>query len=62
MRRDGTYRFTEGNKWGTFWSVAGRWNVDKESFMEGSTFDMLKLRASYGTQGNQNLIPPVNNL
>ncbi|MDV3822197.1 SusC/RagA family TonB-linked outer membrane protein [Elizabethkingia anophelis] len=62
VRRDGTYRFTEGNKWGTFWSVAGRWNVDKESFMEGSTFDMLKLRASYGTQGNQNLIPPVNNL
>ncbi|NAW52031.1 SusC/RagA family TonB-linked outer membrane protein [Elizabethkingia argentiflava] len=62
VRRDGTYRFTKANKWGTFWSLAGRWNVDKEFFMADSTFDMLKLRASYGTQGNQNLIPPINNL
>lgn len=56
IRRDGSYRFVEDNKWGTFWSVAGRWNIDKESFMEGSTFDMLKLRASYGLIGNQNII------
>jgi TonB-linked SusC/RagA family outer membrane protein len=56
IRRDGTYRFIDENKWATFWSVAGRWNIDKESFMEGSGFDMLKLRASYGIQGNQNVI------
>jgi len=56
IRRDGTYRFGEENKWGTFWSVAGRWNIDQEAFMEGSTFSMLKLRASYGTQGNQNVL------
>ncbi|VXC40823.1 SusC/RagA family TonB-linked outer membrane protein [Flavobacterium sp. 9AF] len=55
LRRDGTYRFSEDNRWGTFWSVSGRWNIDKEDFMEGSTFDMLKLRASYGTNGNQNI-------
>ena len=56
IRRDGTYRFIDDNQWGTFWSVSGRWNIDQESFMEGSTFDMLKLRASYGTNGNQNII------
>jgi TonB-linked SusC/RagA family outer membrane protein len=56
IRRDGNYRFAPGNKWGTFWSVGGRWNIDKESFMQGSIFDMLKLRASYGTQGNANVI------
>ncbi|MDR2236292.1 MAG: SusC/RagA family TonB-linked outer membrane protein [Chryseobacterium sp.] len=56
LRRDGNYRFAPGNKWGTFWSVGGRWNIDKENFMEGSVFDMLKLRASYGTQGNANVI------
>ena len=59
IRRDATYKFIDENKWGTFWSVAGRWNIDKEAFMEGSTFSMLKLRASYGTQGNQNISNPV---
>ncbi|MBW8358506.1 MAG: SusC/RagA family TonB-linked outer membrane protein [Weeksellaceae bacterium] len=56
IRRDGSYRFVDENKWATFWSVAGRWNIDKESFMSGSLFDMLKLRVSYGIQGNQNII------
>ncbi|AZI21174.1 SusC/RagA family TonB-linked outer membrane protein [Chryseobacterium taklimakanense] len=56
VRRDGSYRFADDRKWATFWSVAGRWNIDKEAFMDGSPFDMLKLRASYGTQGNQNII------
>lgn len=55
LRRDGTYRFSEDNRWGTFWSVSGRWNLDKEDFMKDSKFNMLKLRASYGTNGNQNI-------
>jgi len=55
VRRDASYRFSDTNKWGTFWSVSGRWNIDKESFMQGSAFNMLKLRASYGTTGNQNI-------
>ena len=55
VRRDASYRFSESNRWGTFWSVSGRWNIDQESFMEGSKFDLLKLRASYGTTGNQNI-------
>lgn len=59
VRRDASYRFVNDLKWATFWSAAGRWNIDKEEFMNGSTFDLLKLRASYGTQGNQNLVDPV---
>ena len=58
IRRDGTYRFIQDFRWGTFWSAAARWNIDKESFMEGTDFQMLKLRASYGTQGNQNVAAP----
>jgi len=55
VRRDASYRFSDTNKWGTFWSVSGRWNIDREKFMEGSVFNMLKLRGSYGTAGNQNI-------
>lgn len=59
IRRDGSYRFLKENKWATFWSIAGRWNIDKEAFMANSGIDMLKLRASYGTLGNQNIISVV---
>jgi TonB-linked SusC/RagA family outer membrane protein len=55
LRRDGTYRFSEDNRWGTFWSASARWNIDQEEFMKNSKFSMLKLRASYGTNGNQNI-------
>ncbi|WP_439480208.1 SusC/RagA family TonB-linked outer membrane protein [Chryseobacterium aquaticum] len=56
IRRDASYRFVGDNQWATYWAVAGRWNIDQENFMEGSTFSVLKLRASYGTNGNQNII------
>ncbi|MDH7911763.1 SusC/RagA family TonB-linked outer membrane protein [Winogradskyella sp. SYSU M77433] len=56
LRRDASYRFAASNRWGTFWSVSGRWNIHNEPFMEGSVFDMLKLRASYGTAGNQDIV------
>ncbi|MFZ4929833.1 SusC/RagA family TonB-linked outer membrane protein [Chryseobacterium sp. Mn2064] len=55
VRRDGSYRFLPTNRWETFWSVAARWNIDKENFMANSGFRLLKLRASIGTTGNQNL-------
>ena len=58
-RRDGSYKFKGSNKWGDNWAAGARWNVDKETFMQGSVFRTLKLRASYGTQGNQNLIEAV---
>ena len=57
LRRDGSFRFTEENRWGTFWSVAGRWNITKEDFIGTSDIlNDLKLRASYGTTGNQNVL------
>jgi hypothetical protein len=59
VRRDASYRFTDDNQWGTFWSLAGRWNIDKMSFMKNSIFNLLKLRVSTGVQGNQNLGVPA---
>jgi TonB-linked SusC/RagA family outer membrane protein len=53
LRRDSTNRFVGDNKWGTYWSVGGRWNISNEDFMSDSVFNSLKLRASYGEQGNQ---------
>ncbi len=55
VRRDASYRFAGSNRYATFYSVAGRWNIDNEAFMENSVFDVLKLRASYGTSGNQTI-------
>jgi TonB-linked SusC/RagA family outer membrane protein len=57
VRRDASSKFVDANKWATFYSVAGRWNISKENFMIDNTFFTdLKLRASYGTTGNQNII------
>ncbi len=58
VRRDASYKFIADNQWGTFWSVSGRWNIDKEKFLANTIFDELKFRVSYGTNGNQN-IPAV---
>ncbi|RFS15416.1 TonB-dependent receptor [Emticicia sp. C21] len=53
FRRDGSSRFGSNNRYGNFWSVGGAWNIHKESFMTDITFiDQLKLRASYGVNGN----------
>lgn len=55
FRRDASSRFAESNRWGTFYSIAGRWNIHRESFAQGLPFDVLKLRASYGETGNQDI-------
>jgi TonB-linked SusC/RagA family outer membrane protein len=53
FRRDGSSRFAEGNRWGSFWSVGGSWNIDRERFFSNvKLFNYLKLRGSYGTSGN----------
>ncbi|MBV9988840.1 MAG: TonB-dependent receptor [Chitinophagaceae bacterium] len=53
FRRDGSSRFAEGRRWGSFWSVGGSWNIDREKFFSNiKAFSYLKLRASYGTSGN----------
>ncbi|QDH78390.1 SusC/RagA family TonB-linked outer membrane protein [Echinicola soli] len=56
IRTDGSSRFFEDVRWGTFWSVAGAWNIEKEAFFNADFFDMLKLRASYGEVGNDGLL------
>ena len=58
FRADGSSRFTN-NKWGYFPSIAAAWTVSNEKFME-STRDVisnLKIRASYGIIGNQDISP-----
>lgn len=57
LRIDGSSRFVPSNRWGYFPSVSGAWRISEEPFMEGAkdVVDALKLRASYGTLGNQNL-------
>ena len=57
VRRDGTSRFVGDLSWGSFYSVGARWNVDEESFMDQfNNVDILKLRASYGTSGNERIV------
>ena len=57
FRRDGTSRFLD--RWGNFWSVGAGWRISSEKFMEStkSWLNDLKLRASYGTQGNEAILP-----
>jgi TonB-linked SusC/RagA family outer membrane protein len=56
FRRDGSSRFGVNKKYGNFGSVGVSWNVDNEHFLESSDlFDQLKLRASYGVNGNANI-------
>ena len=56
LRRDASFRFANENRWGTFWSVSARWNINNEKFMENSVFNTLKLRGSYGSSGNQDIL------
>lgn len=56
IRRDGSSRFGEDRKYGYFPSISGGWIVSDESFMERFNFiDLLKLRASYGITGNNEI-------
>ncbi|MCM1150661.1 MAG: TonB-dependent receptor [Alistipes sp.] len=56
-RRDASSRFHPDHRWGNFWSAGAAWIISKESFMAGTQnwLDMLKLKVSYGSQGNDNL-------
>lgn len=48
-------RFDPDNRWGNFWSFGGAWILSKEKWFESSWIDELKLKASYGEQGNDNI-------
>jgi TonB-linked SusC/RagA family outer membrane protein len=56
FRRDGSSRFHPDSRWGNFWSLAAAWNISQEDFLAGRDWiDHLKLKASYGGQGNDNI-------
>ncbi len=56
MRYDGSSRFGKNNRYGTFPSVSAGWRINEEKFMEGLNWlDNLKLRASWGQTGNQEI-------
>lgn len=58
IRRDGSSRFGVNTKYGNFPGVALGWNISNEDFMKGTTWvDLLKLRASRGSVGNQGVAP-----
>jgi len=53
-RRDGSSRFGSGNRWANFGSIGASWMISQESFVKNINFiSDLRLRASYGTTGNQ---------
>lgn len=58
VRADGSSRFAEGKKWGTFPSVAFAWRISEEKFLENfDAFNEVKLRASWGEVGNPSIRP-----
>ena len=55
-RRDASSRFHPDNRWGDFYSASAAWVMSKENFMSDVDFvDILKLKASFGQQGNDNI-------
>lgn len=57
-RRDASSRFSEGHRWGDFGSVGAAWLLSEEPFMDTAWWvNMLKIKASWGVQGNDNLYP-----
>jgi len=59
VRYDGSSLFGSNTKWGLFWSVGGSWNIHNERWMNSTRkwLSTLKLRASYGVNGNNNITP-----
>ena len=59
MRADGSSNFAKGNRWGYFPSVSAGWVLSNEKFMENITdkISFLKIRASWGQNGNQSITP-----
>ena len=55
VRRDGSSRFGKDNKWGTFPSFAASWRITEEPFFKLDAISNLKLRASWGMTGNQEI-------
>ena len=54
-RRDASSKFHPDNRWGNFWSVGGSWIIDNERWFTADWVDLLKVKASYGSQGNDGI-------
>lgn len=54
-RRDASSRFHPDNRWGSFWSVGGAWRIAQEQWFHPSWVNELKLKASFGSQGNDGI-------
>lgn len=54
-RYDGSSRFAKENRWGFFPAVSAAWVITEENFGKKLPFDFLKLRGSWGRNGNQNI-------
>ncbi len=56
FRRDGSSRFDVDHRWGNFWSLGGAYIISREEwFPKTNWIDVLKFKASYGEQGNDNI-------
>ena len=54
-RRDASSRFAKEHRWGDFWSVGAAWIINKDFLTNVKQIDLLKLKASIGQQGNDNI-------
>lgn len=57
LRRDGSSNFGANNRWGVFPSVSAGWVISSESFFPKGAVNFLKLRASWGLNGNDRIAP-----
>ena len=55
FRRDASSRFHPDHRWGNFWSVSAGWLINRESWFNAPWVDELKIKASYGSQGNDQI-------
>jgi len=55
FRRDASSRFHPDHRWGNFYSAGGAWIISKEKWFKAKWVDQLKLKASIGQQGNDNI-------
>lgn len=57
LRYDGSSRFAKESRWGSFWAIGGSWRMKEEAFLKDvQAIHNLKVKASYGTQGNDNIL------
>lgn len=53
--RQASSRFAKDSRWGNFWSLGGAWQISNEEWFKAAWVDDLKLKVSYGQNGNDNI-------